>query len=119
MILVIFLIIWLISPIILLPLYFSKRGECNRLMRQNWELTEQLKKLQRESNENASEQAPENTSEQASEQVSGQVYEQAPEPAKEASKPQNPYGESLQYDLPRYKYNIPPMGAQTLPPAAE
>lgn len=104
MFLVIFLIIWLISPIILLPLYFSKRSECNRLMRQNWELSEQLKKPQKEAPETAPEQAPE------------QVPEQAPEPPKETPKQTSTYGESLQYDLPQY--NIPPMGVQTTPPPA-
>lgn len=124
MLLVIFLIIWLISPIILLPLYFVKRGDYNRLMRQNWELTEQLKKLQREAAETASKQAPEQAFEQVPEQTSEQAFkqppEQASEPARELPKqPYNPYRESLQYDLPHYQYNIPPMGVQTPPPTAE
>ncbi|MDE7288267.1 MAG: hypothetical protein K2N71_02030, partial [Oscillospiraceae bacterium] len=98
MIFVIFIMAWLISPIILLPLYFVKRGDYNRLMRQNWELTEQLKKLQREASESNSDQTA--------------------EPPKETPEPQrNPYGEVLQYDMPQYQYNIPPMGAQTPPPA--
>lgn len=112
MVLLIFLMAWLISPIVLLPLYFSKRGDYNRLMRQNWELSEQLKKLQKEASETAPLQTPEQAHEQASEQAS--------EPAKETPKPpHNPYVESLQYDLPRYRYNIPPMGAQTTPPPTD
>lgn len=97
MILVIFLMAWLISPIILLPLYFVKRGDYNRLMRQNWELSEQLKKLQ--------------------EETSGTVPQQAAEPPKEAPKQQNPYGEVPQYDLPQY--NMPSGTVQSPPPALE
>lgn len=94
MIFLLFIMAWLISPIILLPLYFSKRGDYNRLMRQNLELTEQLKKLQREAAESNPDQAAEF-------------------PKETPKQPYNPFGESPQYDLPQYQYNIPPMGAQT------
>lgn len=95
--LVIFLIIWLISPIVLLPLYFSKRSECNRLAGQNWELSEQLKQLRRENAEAPAEppkpsEVPQNTS------------------AETAPNRVNPYSETIQYDMPTYNIprNIPP-----------
>lgn len=109
MFLVIFLILWLISPIVLLPLYFSKRGECKRLAQQNFELTERLKNFQTE--------AAEAPAGQSSDQAEKQAAEPASEPARELPKPQNSYGESLQYDLPKIQYNLP-AGVQTPPPAA-
>lgn len=96
----IFLMAWLILPIVLLPLYFSKRSECNKLMRQNWELSEQLKSLQKQ----GSESDAENISEA---------------PAKTQAQPKKPFAESLQYDMPQYRYNMPPKGVQTPPPVLE
>lgn len=91
MILVVLLIIWLISPIVLLPLYFSKRSECNRLAQRNWELYEQLNKLRRETESADEPQTPSEVPQK--------------ENAKASPKYVNPYGEAMQYDLPRY--NMP------------
>ncbi|MDE6599287.1 MAG: hypothetical protein K2K34_04325, partial [Oscillospiraceae bacterium] len=94
MIWVLFILAWLISPLVLLPLYFSKRSECNRLARQNLELLEQLNKLQRESLETDPAQA----SEQPQEMPEKQAY--------------NP-----QYNLPQY--NIPNAPVKILPQEPE
>lgn len=104
MILVIFLIAWLISPIVLLPLYFSKRSECNRIARQNWELSEQLKQLRRENTEAPAEPPkPSEVPQMASAETSPKYV--------------NPYGEAMQYNMPTY--NIPPNIPQNIPPKSQ
>ncbi|MDE7303283.1 MAG: hypothetical protein K2N60_08220 [Oscillospiraceae bacterium] len=101
MIWVFFILAWLISPLVLLPLYFSKRSECNRLAKQNRELIEQLNKLQRES----SETDPAQASEQPPQTPENQAYDP------------NPYLESQPYNLPQY--NIPNAPIRNLSPAPE
>ena len=99
MIWILFILAWLISPLVLLPLYFSKRSECSRLAKQNWELLEQLNKLQRES----SETDPAQASERLQKTQEKQAY--------------NPYSEPLQYNLP--PYNIPSYPVQGQPQVTE
>lgn len=100
MILVIFLIIWLISPIVLLPLYFSKRSECNRLNRQNLELFERIKQRDREISE-APDAAPK-PSAYSQKQVAEEVHQNAA-----------PRGEAVPYNMP--VYNIPAGNPQAAP----
>ena len=93
---------WLISPLILLPLFISKCSECKRFAKQNRELLEQLKHLQ-----------------QFQGGGSENNYSQTPEQPQITSEVQayNPYSESLQYNLPQY--NTPSAPVINPPPVPE
>lgn len=96
MILTIFLLIWLISPIVLLPLFIAKCSSVNRLMRQNWQLSEKIKELQKGTAET-----------QKNIDVSTAVNKQ----------PSVLKGESVRYDLPQYdlpmQVTLPPVPQKT------
>ncbi|MBD5145747.1 MAG: hypothetical protein HDT21_07585 [Ruminococcus sp.] len=105
MIWIIFIPAWLISPLILLPLFISKCSECKRFAKQNRELLEQLNHIQQfqgggsETNSAQASEQPQITSEM-------QAY--------------NPYSESLQYNLPQYNMpSAPVISPQPVPENTE
>ena len=91
MIWVLFILAWLISPLILLPLFLSKCSECKRIAKQNRELFEQLRNLQGGSPGTD----PAQSQEQSPKTQENQAY--------------NPYLEYIQYNVPSYPVrNLPP-----------